>query len=100
MSFGFDITNNIIESPPKKVKEPVNFVDGENPPDNASGNDNTERINDPVPPDTSNWTNEDYIPHIELARDAKNKYLDSLPNKQKNQFVYLGFGVLIYYLFS
>jgi|TARA_A100001011_G_C14310271_1_gene845222 hypothetical protein len=98
MDIGFDLGGDNVVPSTKKVVEPTNFVDGYNPPDSAGGSDNTGRINDPVPPDTTSWTSDDYIPNIELSEKAKQSFIDNLP-EDKKPLAYLGIGVLAYYLF-
>lgn len=92
MAIGFDIYNNGVVSSTKNVVEPANIVDGYNPPDSSGGGD------DPVPPDSTSWTTEDVIPNIELSENAKQDFLDSLPDDKK-PYAYLGIGALLYYLF-
>jgi len=94
MGFGFDISDNNVVQPNKKVIEPVNIVDTTNPPDSGGGNRTDTDYSDP----NRSWTTEDVIPNIGLMEDAKGDFLESLPEKQK-PFAYLGIGVLAYYLF-
>lgn len=93
MAIGFDINNDRMVSSTKNVVETTNFVDGYNPPDSSGG-----RVEDPVPPDSTSWTTEDIIPNIELSEEAKQSFLDNLP-EDKKPYAYLGIGALLYYLF-
>lgn len=94
MAYGFDISDNNVVQPNKKIIKPVNIIDTQNPPDSGGGNRTDTDYSDP----NRSWTSDEVIPNLDLSEDAKDSFIDSLPEKQK-PFAYLGLGFLAYYLF-
>ena len=94
MRIGFDINRDDVVSSTKNTVEPLNIVDTENAPDIGGGN---RTDSDYMNPNRS-WTSEEVIPNIDLSKDAKKSFIESLP-EDKKPYAYLGIGALIYYLF-
>ena len=94
MGFGFDISDNNVVQPNKKVIEPVNIVDTQNPPDSGGGN---RTDSDSLPPDVdyTDWRN--VIPNYTLSEDAKEEFIENIP---KPNYTFLGLGVLAYLIMS
>lgn len=98
MDIGFDISNNNVVKPIKKVIEPLNIVDTRNPPDSGGGNENNPNDNNEVDydQDWSDWRN--VIPNYNINLEAKEKYLAGLEKPTNLKF--LSLGVLAYFLLS
>lgn len=96
MGFGFDISNNNVVQPNKKIIEPVNIVDTQNTPDSGGGN---RTDSDSLPPDIdyTDWKN--VIPNYTLSEKAKEEWIENNPLNNKN-FMFLGLGVLAYLIMS
>jgi hypothetical protein len=96
MGFGFDISDNNVVQPNKKIIEPVNIVDTTNPPDSGGGNRTD--TDDSVPiVDYTDWKN--VIPNYTLSQEAKEEWIENNPLPNKN-YMFLGFAVLTYLIMS
>lgn len=96
MAIGFDIYDDGMVSSTKNVVEPTNFQDQyDDSEGSGAGGGNQD---DPAP--NQSWSDyvDEVIPNIELSKNAKQDFIDNLPENKK-PYAYLGIGALIYYLF-